>query len=88
MTRKAQMFIRTVFDMVFGCWHRHISSPRSNARPGKATHNSLNDMHVVCLGCGKKFRYDWEQMRVVGPYQPTQRELVAAREADESPLFI
>ncbi len=82
------MFILTLFDTLFGCWHRHISAPRSNARPGKATHNSLRDMHVVCLDCGKMFRYDWENMRVTGAYKPAERDVVAAHETEESPLFI
>ena len=82
------MFILTLFDSLFGCWHRHISTPRSNAHPGKATKNSLRDMHVVCLDCGKMFHYDWESMRVSGAYKPEERDLVTAHETEESPLFI
>jgi hypothetical protein len=82
------MFILTLFDTLFGCWHRHLSSPRSNARPGTATPKSLNNMHVTCLDCGRHFRYDWELMSITGPYQPDQHDLVSAQDSEESPLFI
>ncbi len=53
------------------CRHRKMSQPFSAAAPvahsggewdtvgAPATH------YVVCLDCGRKFRYDWQNMRVV-----------------------
>jgi hypothetical protein len=37
-----------VFDLLFGCWHRHLSRPFT--LPGWT--------YQVCLNCGKKLAYD------------------------------
>jgi len=55
-----------IIDMLFGCWHRHISFPQSNrtgARRSSAARQT--GTYVVCLDCGKEFAYDWQQMRIV-----------------------
>lgn len=49
----------------FGCTHDHLSFPftpkLSRCRPDAAR---VTGTYVVCLGSGKEFAYDWEQMRV------------------------
>lgn len=55
-----------LLDILFGCWHRHLSFPmsakRGQNRPKAARETGI---YVVCLDCGKEFSYDWEQMRVL-----------------------
>ena len=56
----------TIFDTLFGCWHKRISFPqthktgqrRSQAAPTAGT-------YVVCLDCGREFAYDWQRMCIV-----------------------
>ncbi|HLW55046.1 MAG TPA: hypothetical protein VKW06_19605 [Candidatus Angelobacter sp.] len=57
------------------CAHRKISQPFASANA--STNRSVNadwdrpvaqtaaQHYVVCLECGKKFEYDWNNMRVV-----------------------
>ena len=57
--------------LLIACSHRNLSKPHaagfddgrhSDWMPvgnGSASH------YVVCLDCGKKFDYDWQEMRVV-----------------------
>jgi hypothetical protein len=53
--------IDSLYNMFFGCRHRRTSFPlRPATKPGEPP----EDMYVVCLDCGKRFHYDWEQMRV------------------------
>lgn len=56
-----------LIDLVFGCWHRHLSFPRS-VKPGERRSAAARPTgtYVVCLDCGKQFSYDWEQMRIIG----------------------
>lgn len=58
---------RWVLNLFFGCAHQQKSFPftpvRGNAAPG-ATRSGT---YVVCLGCGRKFDYDWNEMRMGRP---------------------
>jgi hypothetical protein len=58
--------VAKIFDALFGCWHTHISFPRT-VRPGtrRTRAASITGTYVVCLDCGKEFSYDWQEMRVV-----------------------
>ena len=55
-----------LFDLLFGCWHKHLSFPlsvkRGQPRPRAAWRTGT---YVVCLDCGKEFAYDWQQMKIV-----------------------
>ena len=66
---------RVIWDLLFGCWHRHLSFPRSNkrTRPGSRANT---DLYVVCLDCGQRFAYDWDQMRVLSRGEQPARERV------------
>ncbi|MGZ4829609.1 MAG: hypothetical protein ACXV8M_03710 [Candidatus Angelobacter sp.] len=69
-----------LFDLLFGCWHRKLSFPRSvkrgQSRPPAAF---LTGTYVICLNCGKEFAYDWDEMRVV-----EQNHTVRAHDAVEA----
>ncbi len=55
------------------CRHNRTSQPFTAAEPVRARASgdweavgtSVPQHYVVCLECGKKFRYDWEKMRIV-----------------------
>ncbi len=54
------------------CRHKNISYPFSAASPSVTRSGSDWDNvstpathYVVCLDCGRKFQYDWQNMRIV-----------------------
>lgn len=56
-----------------GCHHRRISKPFAAAtasqNPASSDWDALPKQagahYVVCLECGKKFGYDWAQMKMI-----------------------
>ena len=55
-----------ILDLVFGCWHRHLTFPISK-KPGQRRSGAafLTGTYVVCLDCGREFPYNWKEMRIV-----------------------
>jgi len=60
--------------LAVSCRHRKISQPftaATAATTARAVGSSWESVstttshYVVCLECGKKFSYDWDQMRIV-----------------------
>jgi hypothetical protein len=60
------MIIRDIFDVLFGCSHKHYSFPIT-AKPGQRRSQAaaVTGTYVVCLDCGQEFAYDWQEMRIV-----------------------
>ena len=59
--------LMSLFDLVFGCWHKHCSFPitvRGKLRRSTAA-ASVTGTYVVCLDCGREFPYDWSQMKML-----------------------
>lgn len=62
----------SVFDSIWnalvGCRHRRTTFPLTPARPkpGETPSDTPSETYVVCLDCGKQFRYDWEKMHIGG----------------------
>lgn len=57
--------IGLLFDLLFGCWHRRRSFPRT-VRPGtRIAAAAVTGTYVVCLDCGRELPYDWATMRVL-----------------------
>ena len=57
----------SLFDLVFGCWHKRCSFPltvRGKLRRSTAV-ASVTGTYVVCLDCGREFPYDWSQMKML-----------------------
>jgi len=58
---------------LFGCRHAHLSVPFSmeTARQNQAHLDWAEELpsgcshYVVCLECGRRFGYDWSEMKVV-----------------------
>ena len=67
------MFEKILQLLSVSCGHRKISQPFTAAvaraaSSGSASWQSVSapvSHYVVCLECGKKFTYDWDQMRIV-----------------------
>lgn len=62
--------LQSLVNAFWGCSHRKTTFPLTPGRksigfvaPGAARHNT----YVVCLDCGKEFRYDWSEMRQAEP---------------------
>ena len=66
--------IRKLFDALsLGCHHRRISKPFAAAKAQSSGSSEWETVgastggshYVVCLECGKKFGYDWSQMKMI-----------------------
>jgi hypothetical protein len=68
-----------LWDVFFGCRHRHYSFPLSNKiLKQRSSATGPTGSYVVCLDCGKEFAYDWGQMKVVSPLRPATAALRSA----------
>lgn len=61
-------------NSLFGCAHNRCTFPITAT---KRVHycsdgHSSAFTYVVCLECGREFRYDWQQMKMVGSIKRTQ----------------
>jgi hypothetical protein len=58
--------IDSLFNLLFKCQHRRTTFPLSPARKKGAgiPVDGPVEMYVVCLDCGRQFKYDWEHMRL------------------------
>jgi RNase P subunit RPR2 len=59
--------IAKLLDAMFGCRHTRYSFPitvRAGSR--RTSQAQRTGTYVACLDCGKEFRYDWHEMRIVG----------------------
>jgi len=60
------MFSKLI-DAMFGCRHARYSFPitvRAGSRRNSTAQRA--GTYVACLDCGKEFRYDWQEMKIVG----------------------
>ena len=60
------MFVKLV-DVFFGCRHARYSFPVTirGAKARRPEAAALTGTYVACLGCGKEFAYDWQEMKVI-----------------------
>ncbi len=59
--------ISKMWDAMFGCRHTRYSFPITVRAGSRRTPQAQRTgTYVVCLDCGKEFRYDWHEMRIVG----------------------
>ena len=56
--------IDSLIDALFGCRHQRTTFPLT---PARKAGSGPSETYVVCLGCGKQFTYDWEQMCLAKP---------------------
>jgi RNase P subunit RPR2 len=55
-----------LMDAMFGCRHARYSFPMTVRAGSRRNPTALTGTYVACLDCGKEFRYDWREMRIVG----------------------
>lgn len=71
--------LSALWDVFFGCRHRHYSFPiSSKILRQRSAAAGLTGTYVVCLDCGKEFAYDWQQMKVASPLRPAPAALRSA----------
>jgi len=72
-----------LMDTMFGCRHARYSFPITvRAGSSRAPRAQRTGTYVVCLDCGKEFRYDWQEMRIVGSqFREVARSLVTKEAA-------
>jgi hypothetical protein len=60
--------VELAWSKVFPCRHKKCT-PLITCRKGqpRSTVAAITGTYFVCLGCGKEFAYDWENMRVIDP---------------------
>lgn len=61
--------IDTVLNLLFRCSHRRLTNPMTPVTKAGKAHG---ETYVVCLDCGKQFRYDLKQMRIGKPIDPSR----------------
>ena len=67
------MVTRILQILSLSCRHRKTSQPFTAASPRATSSDAMWDSvsgvsashYIVCLDCGKKFQYDWDNMRIV-----------------------
>ena len=65
------MFERILQFFRVMCAHRHTTQPFCDAAPASGptadwdNAGSVATHYIVCLDCGRKFNYDWDNMRVI-----------------------
>ncbi len=56
-----------LMDTMFGCRHARYSFPITvRAGSHRASKAQRAGTYVACLDCGREFRYDWQEMKIVG----------------------
>jgi hypothetical protein len=56
-----------LIDAMFGCRHSRYSFPITvRAGSHRTQMGERAGTYVACLDCGKEFRYDWREMKIVG----------------------
>ena len=60
------MFAKFV-EAFLGCRHARYSFPVTirGAKARRPEAAALTGTYVACLGCGKEFPYDWQEMKVI-----------------------
>jgi hypothetical protein len=70
-----------ILDILFGCNHSNTSFPMT-VRPKTFSGelelpSSASGTYIVCLECGKRFPYSWEEMKVVKSRERRPDKVVA-----------
>jgi hypothetical protein len=75
-------FIEIAWSKVFRCRHKKCT-PVITCRKGqlRSVVASITGTYFVCLGCGKEFAYDWENMRVIDP-EPSRLKILTEKAAE------
>jgi hypothetical protein len=63
-----RLFMLTkLMDAMFGCRHARYSFPITVRAGSRHNHAAQRPgTYVACLDCGREFRYDWQEMKIIG----------------------
>ena len=63
--------LQSFLNALFSCSHRRTSFPLTPTRKSGvfAAQDLCDGTYVVCLDCGKKFAYNWNEMRIGKPVE-------------------
>lgn len=62
-----------IIASLFGCAHYRCTFPMTATdRCSRSGEKSSATTYVVCLDCGEEFKYDWQQMKVIGSVKRSQ----------------
>ena len=71
-----------LLDAMFGCRHSRYSFPITvRAGSGRTAAGQRKGTYVACLDCGQEFRYDWQEMRIVGSRAGEVRRSLVTKQA-------
>jgi hypothetical protein len=72
-----------LMDAMFGCGHARYSFPITVRAGSPRTQTGQRvGTYVACLDCGKEFRYDWQEMKIVeSPMREAARSLITKEAA-------
>ena len=76
------LMLSNLIDAVFGCRHARYSFPitvRPDSR--RAISGQRTGTYVACLDCGKEFKYDWQEMKIVGAQARETASVLVTKEA-------
>ena len=74
------MFSKLI-DAMFGCRHARYSFPITVRAGSRRNPTAQTGTYVACLDCGKEFRYDWHEMKIVGSQTRTAARSLVTKEA-------
>jgi hypothetical protein len=71
-----------LMDTMFGCRHARYSFPITVRAGSRRTQKAQRTgTYVACLDCGKEFRYDWQEMKIVGSQSREAAQSLVTKEA-------
>ena len=83
-------YLVSLFNALFGCSHQHTTFPLTPARKAATASTGAASArlgtYVVCLDCGKEFRYNWKEMRMEEPVTVRANAGAAAAAETFSPV--
>ena len=73
-----------LIDAMFGCHHARYSFPITVRAGSRNAVSQRPGTYVACLDCGKEFRYDWQEMKIIGSQEQRSLKQAQARETAHS----
>ena len=70
-----------LMDAMFGCRHARYSFPLTVRAGSNRMTTQRTGTYVACLDCGKEFRYDWQEMKIVGSQAREAAHSLVTKEA-------
>ncbi len=76
-----------LMDTMFGCRHSRYSFPITVRAGSRRQAAQRPGTYVACLDCGREFRYDWQEMKIIGS-QKVRLQTVASQTREVAPALV